>query len=389
MFSARLPAGLAPNALARAVDARRRAGGLLLDLTQSNPTEVGLSYPSDGLWSLADPAGLRYRPEPRGLRVAREAISASYGVGAAVDPDHVILTASTSEAYGLLFKLLCDPGDDVLVPQPGYPLFELITRLEGVAPRPYRLRADAGWSIDRAGFESAIGSRTRAVLVVSPNNPTGSILRRDDREWLVTVCRERGLAIIADEVFADYLLAEPADACSLRAEPRVLTCVLGGLSKSAGLPQVKLGWAIVSGPGPEVAEALERLDVINDTYLSASTPVQVAAPALIAQGAVIREAIRARLRRNLDRLRVGVRECPSVTLLEPDGGWSAVLRVPAVRPEEELVLRLLDEQGVLVHPGFFFDFPHEAFVVLSLLPEPALFDEGIGRIWRVLDEVPA
>jgi aspartate/methionine/tyrosine aminotransferase len=387
MFSARLPAGLAPNALARAVDARRRAGGPLIDLTQTNPTEVGLSYPSDGLRSLADPAGLLYRPDPRGLRDARAAISASYGVGAAVDPDRVILTASTSEAYGLLFKLLCDPGDEVLVPQPGYPLFDLITRLEAVTPRPYRLRADSGWSIDRAGLEAAIGPRTRVVLVVSPNNPTGSILRRDDHEWLATLCRERGLAIVGDEVFADYPLAEPVDGCRLLGENRVLTFVLGGLSKSAGLPQVKLGWTIVSGPEREAAEALERLDVINDTYLSASTPTQVAAPALIARGVVIRDAIHARLHRNLDRLRAAARACPSVTMMEPDGGWSVVLRVPAVRSEEDLVLRLVEDQGVLVHPGFFFDFPHEALVVLSLLPEPAVFDEGIGRIWRVLDEV--
>jgi hypothetical protein len=389
MFSARLPSRLAPNALARAVTARRRAGGRMLDLTQSNPTAIGLSYPPDVLRSLADPAGLRYQPDPRGLRTAREAICASYGAPAAPDPDRLILTASTSEAYGLLFKLLCDPGAEVLVPQPSYPLFDLVTRLDAVTPRPYRLRAEAAWTIDRASLESALRPATRAVLVVSPNNPTGSILRRDDREWLVALCARRGLAILADEVFADFPLAQPADGCRLLGEARALIFVLGGLSKSAGLPQVKLGWIVVQGPERLAADALDRLEVINDTYLSVSTPVQVAAPALIEQGRAIREAIRARIRRNLDHLRAAASASPAVTMLEPEAGWSVVLRVPAVRSEDELALRLLEEQAVLVHPGYFFDFPHEAWIVASLLPEPAVFDEAVDRLWRVIDGIHA
>ncbi|HSG00685.1 MAG TPA: pyridoxal phosphate-dependent aminotransferase [Vicinamibacterales bacterium] len=385
MFSARLPDRLTSNALTRAVAAHRAGNRPIIDLTCTNPTDVGLPYPADVLRPLADHAGVRYRPEPRGRRETRVLVSRDYEAPGAVDPDAIVLTASTSEAYSWLFKLLCDPGTDVLVPQPSYPLFELLTRLDAVATRPYALDYHGRWTVDRESLAGATGPQTRAVLVVSPNNPTGSWLSADDREWLVAHAAAHDLAIISDEVFADYPLSRRSDASSLVAESRVLTFTLGGLSKSAGLPQVKLGWIVVSGPQPEVDEALRRLDVISDSYLSVSTPVQVAAPRLFKAGRKIRRAIHERVRHNLDQLRQRAAGHPAVELREPEGGWSAVMRVPVSQPEEDLVIELLERTDVLVHPGFFFDFPHEAFLVLSLLPDPAIFDEAVSRMLPVVD----
>jgi hypothetical protein len=384
MFSSRLPAVLAPNAVSRAVAALRASGTPFFDLTETNPTAVGLNYPADILAPLADPTGLRYAPDPRGWREAREAVAASYTEGrVAVSPDRVVLTASTSEAYALLFKLLCDAGDAVLVPRPSYPLFDLLTGLDSVQARSYGLDYHGVWSIDRPDLDHALSRDIRAVLVVSPNNPTGSCLRQDDREWLVSLCRERGVAIIADEVFAEYPLTPRPDASSLIDESRALTFVLGGLSKSAGLPQVKLGWIVVGGPDALAAQAIDRLDLIADTYLSVSTPVQVAAARLIASGRGVRGAIAARVRANLDTLRNAVRAHPSVTLREPEGGWSAVLEVPSTTGDEALVLKLIEETRVIVHPGYFFDFARGAFLVVSLLPEPDGFRVAIERLLPV------
>ena len=380
MFSGRLPSALAPNALTRAVAAHRAAGRRLLDLTCTNPTEVGFAYPAGLLEPLGSGAGVHYRPDPRGLHAARAAIARRYGPAARVDPEAVVLTASTSEAYAWLFKLLCDPGEHVLVPQPSYPLFDMLTRLEGIVAAPYRLEYHRSWSIDRESIVRRTSPSARAVLVVSPNNPTGSCLREADREWLVAHAAAHRLALVSDEVFADYPLVKRPDASSLVGESRVLTFALGGLSKSVGLPQVKLGWIAASGPGAEVAEALARLDLISDAFLSVSTPVQVAAPRLMEDGAAVRHAIHTRVTRNLDALRRALATCPEVTLLEPEGGWSVVVRVPAVAPEEAIVLGLLEGADVLVHPGFFFDFPHEAYLVMSLLPDPSTFDEATSRL---------
>jgi hypothetical protein len=275
--------------------------------------------------------------------------------------------------------LLCDPGTGVLVPQPSYPLFDLLTRLEGVVPQPYQLDYHGVWSIDRASLERALTPDTRAILVVSPNNPTGAYVRASDREWLATLAADRGLALISDEVFADYPLSTRPDATTLAGESRALTFVLGGLSKSAGLPQVKLGWIVADGPADRTAEALRRLEIICDTYLSVATPVQIAASAFLDAGVRVRRDIAARLALNLAALQTAVRRFPSVRLLEPEGGWSAVLRVPATLSEEALVLRLLDDAHVNVHPGFFFDFADEAYVVVSLLTPPDLFYEGLAR----------
>jgi aspartate/methionine/tyrosine aminotransferase len=385
VFSARLPGRLLPNALTRAVDVHRASGRRLLDLTETNPTRVGLAYPADAFQPLSDPATAVYRPEPRGLIAAREAVAATYaGQGMVVDARRIMLTASTSEAYSLLFKLLCDPGSNVLIPRPGYPLFDLLTRLDGVGARAYRLDEQGRWSLDRTSIEREMTAETRAVLVVSPNNPTGSMLGAADREWLVDMSSARGIPLIVDEVFADYPLAPDTDAVRMPGEARTLTFSLGGLSKACGLPQLKLGWIIVDGPDPLADEALERLDVIADTYLSVSTPVQVATPRLLETGRAIRHAITARIRDNLAKLRERLAICPSVTLLEPDGGWSAVIQVPATRSEEAQALQLLEHVDVLVHPGYFFDFDREAFLVLSLLPEPAVLDDALARMLPIV-----
>jgi alanine-synthesizing transaminase len=381
MFSSRLPAGLPSNAITQAVADLRAIGITLLDLTETNPTLVGLPYPADVLSALSDPGGLMYSPEPLGWRPAREAVAREDGrSGASIDPDRIVLTTSTSEAYALLFKLLCNAGDAVLVPQPSYPLFEALAGLEAVRAEPYRLEYHGRWSIDRDSLVGGLTPRTRAVLVVTPNNPTGSMLRDGDRDWLAALCADRGIAIISDEVFRDYTLAAGPDAASFAGEARALTFVLGGLSKSAGLPQMKLGWIAVSGPAALTTAAIAQLEVICDTYLSVSTPVQLAAARLIDAGRAIRSAIQKRITRNLASLRRLLPADSPVSLLEPEGGWSAVLRVPATRPEETLVLRLLNDLHVIVHPGYFFDFATEAFVIVSLLPAEADFDEGIRRV---------
>jgi len=378
VFSSRLPAALGPNALAAAVDRFRTSGTSFIDLTVTNPTTVGLDYPMGFLDALALPDALTYRPEPFGVQPARDAVAREFArQGLDVSADRVVLTSSSSEAYSLLFKLLCDSGDEVLIPQPSYPLFDLLSRLEDVRAVPYRLQEHSGWSIDRRSIERALSPKTRAILVVSPNNPTGSLISAEDSAWLAAVASSKDVAIVSDEVFADYKMRESSVPTAF---PACLNFRLGGLSKSAGLPQVKLGWIAVGGSEALVANALERLELICDTYLSVSTPVQLAAASLIEGGAAVRAAILARIRKNLSTLRGLTARHPDVTLLEPDAGWSAVIQVPATEPEEQMVLRLLNDRGVLVHPGYFFDFSHEAFLVMSLLPEESVFADGVSRV---------
>jgi alanine-synthesizing transaminase len=382
MFSSRVPRELAPNRLSAALAARRAAARACIDLTISNPTQVGIVYPPDILHALAGEGGRVYRPEPFGRRDARTAVAADYARrGIRVAEDRVVLTASTSEAYTLLFKLLCEPhGDEVLVPAPSYPLFDHLTRLDGVRARPYLLEYHRRWELDEHSLDEAWSAATRAVLVVSPNNPTGSTFGAAEWEAVATRCAGRGAAMIVDEVFADYDFDPAAPPTALPDDGSALTFRLGGLSKSAGLPQVKLGWIAVGGPDALVAAALERLELISDTYLSVSTPVQAAAPRLIEQGAIVRAQIQERVRTNLAALRAAAAADLAVELLHADGGWSAVLRVPGSATEEEMVLSLLDTRDVLVHPGFFFDFPYEAFLVVSLLPPPDEFGEGVRRV---------
>jgi len=373
-FSRRTPQDLHANRIARA----RLETPPRFDLTVSNPTAVGLPYPHGLLDALANPAGLCYQPHPRGHGEARRAVAEVLGQrGAPLDPDRVVLTASTSEAYTFLFKLLCDPGDAVLVPTPSYPLFEHLAALESVVARPYRLDAEAGWRVDADALPA--DPAVRAVVVVHPNNPTGSAVAAPDREELLHRCARHGWALIADEVFLDYPLAGTLPA-SFAGETRSLTFTLGGLSKLVGLPQLKLAWIAVSGPPAAVDAALERLDVIADAFLSVSTPVQLALPALLQGGAAVREAILARCRHNLLTLQECLASHPELTLHVPSGGWSSVLRVPALRSDEELVLDLIRLDSVAVHPGYFYDFPGEGYLVVSLLPEPATFAEGVRRL---------
>jgi hypothetical protein len=382
MFSNRLPPNPVPNALSRRLAALRAERVSFVDLTESNPTRAGFAYPADLLQGLADGSALRYEPEPFGLPIAREAVAADHARrGARVDPAQIVLTASTSEAYGWLFKLLCNPGDQVLVPRPSYPLFEHLTRLDAVEATAYDIEYHGRWEIDVGSVARAATSRTRAVLVVSPNNPTGSYLKSRELEQLTAICAERDLALVADEVFVDYALDAPEDRVTdvaLRTDALAFT--LGGLSKSAGLPQVKLGWMVVGGARVRRDAALEALELIADTYLSVATPVQVAAADLLVRGAAIRDGILERVRTNLAALRALAGSFSDTTVLTCEGGWYAVIRVPATASEEDLVLALLDRERILVHPGYFFDFPHEAYLVISLLPAPGVFHDAAARM---------
>jgi len=400
VFSSRVPPQLTPNRLAEALAQMRAQGRPIIDLTESNPTRGGFEYPRDLLTPLANPAALRYDPQPLGAKDARVAVSREYErQGAFVPPERIVLTASTSDAYSLLFKLLADAGDEVLTPRPSYPLLEHLTGLDLIVGRPYDLEYHGSWSIDLASIESALSdfdsargvSRVRAVLVVSPHNPTGSFVSRDQIVALADLCAAREVAIIADEVFFDYELEAAARAAAGRALgcDNVLSFTLGGLSKSVGLPQVKLGWIAVNGPERLTADALERLELICDTYLSVATPVQTAAAHLLAAGAPIRQQIADRVRANYAALQSWASAVPSCSVLRADAGWYAVVQVPALESEEDLVIGLLTRDDVLVHPGYFFDFSRESFVIVSLLPRPADFAEGIGRLLRHFDCSPA
>lgn len=385
MFSSRVDGDLQANRVTRVLEERRRAGARILDLTESNPTRAGLVYPPEILAAFADQRMLRYDPAPAGTAGAREAVAGYYARrGCAVDAGRILLTASTSEGYGYLFKLLCDPGDEVLVPRPSYPLFEYLARMESVEVRQYPLMYQGGWSMDVEALEGAVTARTRAVVVVNPNNPTGSFVKRREAEELVRLAAERGLALISDDVFADY--AHGADAervTTLAGVDGCLTFSMSGLSKIAGLPQMKLGWIVAAGPEGLRREALERLEWIADTYLSVSTPVQCAAGALLEAGEVVQEQIRRRVAGNLAAAREALRGSAG-TILEVEGGWCLTVRAPRVRSEEEWVVELLEKDDVLVQPGFFYDFETEAHLVVSLITDPAVFGEGLARLRRWL-----
>jgi aspartate/methionine/tyrosine aminotransferase len=382
MFSNRLPGHADVNALSRAVARLKSAGTSIVDLTESNPTHVDLPYELDLLSAAASERALCYDPQPFGLRTAREAVSADYARrGVAVDPECIVLSASTSEAYSWLFKLLCNPGESVLIPQPSYPLFEHLTRLESVRAVPYQLEYHGRWEIDFEEIAAATDD-VRAVLLVSPNNPTGSYVTPREADTLAGICRERGWALVSDEVFAEYALDQETPVTEIARRASVLSFTLGGASKSLGLPQMKLAWTIVDGPVKQRIDALSRLELIADTFLPVNTPVQVAAPDLFRRAAPIRQAIHQRVSRNLSAARDVARAYPACEVLRVEGGWTAVVRVPATRSEEALTLGLVQDEHVLVHPGFFFDFSHEAFVIVSLLPQEDVFVEAFARVLR-------
>jgi alanine-synthesizing transaminase len=382
-FSSRLHWDLRPNRLAQTLDAKRQAGAKILDLTESNPTRAGLAYPSSEiLGAFADARSLVYEPKPAGLQAAREAVAGYYAArGQAVEPRRILLTSSTSESYAWLFKLLADPGDEVLVPRPSYPLFEFLAQMESVRVTHYPLIYHDGWSIDTEALATAVTGRTRAIVLVNPNNPTGSFVKRCDLDLLIPLCAEQGIALISDEVFADYAFGPDAERVpSLAHVDEALAFCLSGLSKIAGLPQMKLGWIVIGGPAAQRAEATERLELIADTYLSVGTPVQHALPKLLAAGENVRRQIVDRVSENLQYLNTAIGDHSPAQILRAEGGWYATLRVPRTKTEEEWCLDLLEHQDVLVQPGFFYDFESEAYLVLSLLTEAEAFRTGVQRI---------
>ena len=384
MFSSRIKWDLTVNRLAGLLAAKRAAGQPILDLTEANPTRTGLlSTGAELLNQLAIPDSLTYQPMPRGLEKAREAVVSYYRErGLRTDPAQLHLTASSSEGYSWLFKLLANQGEAILVPQPSYPLFDFLATLEGVRLIPYQLRYyhHLGWRIDFESIADAITSDVRAIIIVSPNNPTGSFIKRDELEKLHLICQQHKLAVIVDEVFSDYGLGEdPQRVVSMAGNDQSLTFVLSGLSKILALPQMKLGWIATSGPPALVDEAVERLDLIADTFLSVGAPVQHALPGWMGHRSSLQAGILERLRTNLDRLANHPQLEPN-RLLHLEGGWYATLEVPRYIPEEELVIRLLEEQGVLLHPGYFFDFERESYLVVSLLPAPDIFAEALDRL---------
>ena len=380
-FSERTGWNTEESDLARAHRLRRQAGLPIADLTASNPTRCGFKYPASLansiLGALADARALDYDPQPRGLLPAREAVCRYYADhGVALDPGQIVLTTSTSEAYSFLFRLLCDPGSEILVPQPGYPLFDYLATLDDVRIKAAPLVYDDGWQIDFEGMRRAITPQTRAIVVVHPNNPTGHFTKPCEAEELVRICREHGLSLIVDEVFLDYGFgATPRSfAAGLEGVP---VFVVSGLSKIGGLPQMKAAW--IATTGPEKAQALERLEVIADTFLSMNAPVQWALPAWLANRAEIQEQIRRRVSANLAELDRQLATVPTLQRLAVEGGWYAVLRVPALEPDEQTVLALL-ERGVWVHPGYFFGLPESGWLVVSLLGEEAEFGAGMVTV---------
>jgi alanine-synthesizing transaminase len=367
---------------ARTLRERRAAGMQVLDLTASNPTRCGFEYDAARLLQpLADASALEYDPDPRGMLRARESVSNYYAShGAQVDPTQIFLSTSTSEAYSYLFRLLCDPGDEVLIAQPSYPLFDFLADLDDVRLIACSLFYDYGWHLDLQSLREKITSRTRAIALVHPNNPTGHFSTLEERSQLETVCREHGLALIVDEVFLDYPLGDGAVPSFALGDHPTLTFVLSGLSKIAALPQMKAAWIACFGPEPALAEAMKRLEVIADTFLSMNAPIQCALPAWLRESGNLREQIRRRTSGNLAALDQALAAQTLVSRLRVDAGWYAVLRVPAIAGDEEISLRLLLERGIAVHTGRFFGFPGSGWLVVSLLTRAEVFRAGIDGI---------
>lgn len=398
MFSDRTNWKLTRNRLTDALEAARASGANILDLTVSNPTRAGLRYDEAAiLRSLSSPQAIDYDPQPKGLRQAREAVAAYYsgepsrgGHGVrGLDLEHILLTTSTSEGYSYLFRLLCNPGDELLVPKPSYPLFEFLADLEDVKLVPYPLIYDHGWQMDLPSLEKAVTPRTRGVVVVHPNNPTGSYVQAHELSLLNDFCRthrakKESLALIVDEVFLDYPHnGQPRP--SFTANQDVLTFTLSGLSKISALPQMKVAWIGVSGPPAETAPALARLEVIADTYLSMNAPLQWATPVLLDQRMSLQAQLLDRVRGNLAELDRQLAQQKTCERLDVEGGWYAILRVPVTKSDEDVAVELLQKKSVLVHPGHFYDFPSDGYLVLSLITQPAECGEGLSRILELLN----
>ncbi len=389
MFASRTGWRMEPNRLSQAIDERRKSGGEILDLTESNPTRCGFDFDSSGiLGALADPRALKYEPDPRGPAIAREAVASYYaGRGTRISPQQIFLTTSTSEAYSYAFRLLANSGDEILVPAPSYPLFEFLGKLNDLALIHYPLEYDEAWHIELDALRERITPRARAILMVHPNNPTGSFVRELELDALIELCNQRQLALIADEVFADYAnhseqssLEASKRARSHAAEDRALTFTLSGISKISALPQMKLAWLIVSGPEPLLSDALARLEIIADTFLSVSAPLAHALPRLLETHRTIQPQIVERVCGNLSRLDAQLAKESPVSRLKVEGGWYAVLRLPRTLSDEEWAVRLVRDDGVLAHPGHFYEFASDGYLVVSLIPRPDIFEEGVARI---------
>jgi len=384
-FSARTAWDLEETRLARALRERRASGLPLLDLTASNPTQCSFAYDEVGiLAALGDPRAMAYDPDPRGMLRARETVCRYYFErDAPVAPEQVFLTTSTSEAYSWLFRLLCDAGDEVLIAQPSYPLFDFLAQIEDVRLVPYPLLYDHGWQIDLPGLRERITDRTRAIAVVHPNNPTGHWTR--EREELEELCVEHGLALVVDEVFLDYAMPGHEGRSFATGKHRAPTFVLSGISKIAALPQMKAAWIAAFGPASELADALARLEIVADTFLSMNAPIQCALPSWLNAAGAMQAQIRSRTQANLRALEEVLARHPAVTRLDVEAGWYAVLRVPALGSDEDLAARLVEERGVSVHPGYFFGFGGDGWLVLSLLGPEAEFRAGAEAMCGAVD----
>ena len=383
MFSHRTSWKLSPNRLSEAQRELQESGAEILDLTLSNPTRAGLHYDAEKiLRAWVHPEALDYDPQPKGMLAARQAVTDYYREQHDefdVNPESLILTTSTSEGYSYIFRLLCNAGDEILVPKPSYPLFEFLADLQDVKLIPYPLLYDHGWQIDFPSLYKSVSHHTQAVVVVHPNNPTGSFVGETETESLNAFCHEKELSLIADEVFLDYA-HDGALRPTFASNKGVLTFTLSGLSKISALPQMKLAWIATGGPEDKQREALARLEVIADTYLSLNTPIQLAAPVLLQQRESIQPILLDRLRANLEELDAHLAKQTSCQRLQVEGGWYAVLRVPVTRSDEELAVELLKNCLVGVHPGHFYDFPQEGFLVVSLITPQEHFREGIRRV---------
>lgn len=385
MFSRRTDWNLLQNRFTEAIEAAKQAEQLILDLTISNPTHAGLTYDRQAILDgLARTGVLDYDPQPKGLSSARHAVAAYYAErGEQIDPESLVLTTSTSEAYSYVFRLLANPGDEVLVPKPSYPLFEFLADLNDVKLVPYPLIYDHGWQIDLHSLNQALTEESRAIVCVHPNNPTGSYVSEEERSKLNEFCAERDMALVVDEVFLDYA-HDGQRRSSFVSNSGAPTFTLSGLSKISALPQMKLGWITVSGPEALATDALARLEVIADTYLSVSTPVQMAAPVLLEQRKSVQPQLMQRIHENLRELdcQLAKRAC---TRLHVEGGWYAVLRVPVTQSDEDLAIALLRRSGVLVHPGHFYDFPNDGYLIVSLIAEIDIFRQGVTKILNCIE----
>ncbi len=386
MFSKRSDWSFSLNLLTERLVAARRSGRKILDLTESNPTRCAFQYPPGLFSALANPANLTYEPSPKGKRQAREVIVGYYAEkGISLNPEQILLTASTSEAYSFLFRLLLNPGETVLTPRPSYPLFEYLASLNDVTQDYYPLLLGPDWRIDLESLKKSVSSDTRAIRLVNPNNPTGSFVKKEEKEFLEALSREKNIPLIADEVFLDYRFEE-GEAPTFSGEERTLTFTLSGISKILALPQMKLSWIVVNGPKELQQGALERLEIIADTYLSVNTPSQNALKEWFSFRKTIQSQIQKRLLQNRERLLQTVSNSPC-RVLPAEGGWYALLKLPDGVDEEKWALELLEKEDVLIHPGYFFDFSEES-LVLSLLVPPDIFQEGLSRLLACLQKNP-